>query len=264
MQVSVVIRAKDEAESIGRTLDILHGQTVRAEVIVVDSGSTDGTPQIATARGARVLHIPAAEFTFGGALNLGAGIASAPVVVALSAHAFPRSDRWLERVLEPFEDERVACVAGAEWTPDGQPLQGRYVQDFEALGRHPTWGYTNAAGAFRTDLWREYPFRADMPGTEDKEWAWHWLKRGRVAVFGPEMQVDHDHTKDTVREQWTRATREWTGFAMYLPVERQPLREAVRAVWREGRAHEYRHPANWLRVAAAVAGEWWTRNRLTR
>ena len=38
--VSVVIRAKDEAPSIGRTLDLLARQTIadRVETIVVDSG----------------------------------------------------------------------------------------------------------------------------------------------------------------------------------------------------------------------------------
>ena len=141
---------------------------------------------------------------------------------------------------------------------------GHIVQDAELARRHPYWGYTNAAGAFRADLRRERPFRTDMPGTEDKEWAWHWLQRGKVAVYSPELQVDHDHTKDSLGEIWTRATREWTGFSMYLPVERYPLPDALADVWRQGREHEYRHPMNWLRVATGVAGEWWTRGRAAR
>ena len=36
---------------------------------------------------------------------------------------------------------------------------------------YPRWGYSNAAGAFRAELWRERHFREDLPGAEDKEWA---------------------------------------------------------------------------------------------
>jgi glycosyltransferase involved in cell wall biosynthesis len=57
---SVVIRSKDEAASIGTTLRALAAQTVadRLEVIVVDSGSSDGTVAIAREAGARVLQTP--------------------------------------------------------------------------------------------------------------------------------------------------------------------------------------------------------------
>src|SRR3954469_13362276 len=71
VNVSVVIRAKDEADSIGHTLDLLQRQTVECELIVVDSGSTDGTPDIARERGAKLIEISAAGFTFGGSLNTG-------------------------------------------------------------------------------------------------------------------------------------------------------------------------------------------------
>jgi rhamnosyltransferase len=252
MRATVVIRAKNEADSIGRTLDIVRGQTVEPELIVVDSGSSDGTPEISRERGARVIEIPAEEFTFGGALNLGADAATAPIVVALSAHAFPRDEDWLARVLAPFDDARTACATGAEVGPDGQPIERHLIQDIEFARRFPYWGYSNAAGAFRRELQQEYPFRADMPGTEDKEWSWHWLQRGRTCVLGPGLTVDHDHSNDPLRETWVRATREWIGYGMYLPVERYPVREALRD-WRN-EARRYRHPLNILREGVAVAG----------
>src|SRR4051794_18737475 len=110
MRASIVIRARDEAAAIGRTLELLAAQTAAHEVLVVDSGSADQTREIARGHGAQVVEI--ADFTFGGALNLGAGRATAPVVVSLSAHAFPRDDGWLERVLAWFEDPQVACAFG--------------------------------------------------------------------------------------------------------------------------------------------------------
>ena len=262
MSVTVVIRAKDEAGAIGRTLDLVNEQTAEPEVIVVDSGSSDGTGDIARERGAQVLWIPAAEFTFGGSLNLGTEHARNEVVVALSAHAYPRDQRWLERMLDAMSDPSAACAFGTETGPDGERIEGRLRQDEAMARRNPFMGYSNAAGAFRRSLWEQYPFRPEMPGTEDKEWSWHWLQRGYVCVLGPDLTVDHDHTKDSVRDQWVRARREWIGFRMYLPdLPAYPLSRAARDAWAEGRRHRYRHPANWSRVAAAAAGQWWTRRR---
>src|SRR4051794_30353428 len=207
---SVIIRAKDEAADIGETIDRVRGQTLRdIEIVVVDSGSADDTVAIARERGATILEIPAASFTFGGSLNTGAAAASAPVCVALSAHAFPPDDGWLERIVGACSEDGVACASGDHWGPDGRPLEGRIRQDLELARRIPWWGYSNAAGAFRTELWRERPFREDMPGTEDKEWAWWWIRRGWVHVCGIDLVVDHDHSKDPVREIYERGRREW-------------------------------------------------------
>jgi rhamnosyltransferase len=254
VNVSVVIRAKDEAGSIGRTLDLLRGQTIESELIVVDSGSTDGTAGIARDRGATVIEIPAETFTFGGSLNTGTEAASAPIVVALSAHAFPKHDRWLEAMAAAFDHPRVACAIGGEHHPDGGgKIEGRLEQDAELARRHPWSGYSNHAGAFRRELWEQYRFRTDMPGTEDKEWAWRWLRQGYVCVIAPELKVEHDHTKDPLRETWLRARREWIGYGMYMDLEPYPLRQALRD-WRTN-ARGFRHPLNILREGVRVAGE---------
>jgi len=57
VRVSVVIPTHNEAQSIGRVLTDLPADVV-TEVLVVDSNSTDGTPEIAEKMGARVLREP--------------------------------------------------------------------------------------------------------------------------------------------------------------------------------------------------------------
>jgi rhamnosyltransferase len=262
---SVVIRSKDEAPSIGRVIDLVHRQEFdggEVEVIVVDSGSTDGTADIARRMGATVIEIPAASFTFGGSLNTGAAAARAAVSVALSAHAFPTDPGWLARMLACFDDPLVACAYGCPNAPGGGPLRKRVVQDAEHARRYPYWGYGNSAGAFRMDLWRKRGFRADMPGTEDKEWAWYWMERGHRVVVDPELTVEHDHSRDPVPEIYRRFRREWEGFAMYLDLPPYPLREALREWWVDRETHRSHTLARLnYRRAARLAGTWAGRRR---
>jgi rhamnosyltransferase len=264
---SIVIRSKDEADSIGRLLDILHSQTIadRLELIVVDSGSSDATVAIARDHGVDPIEIPAASFTFGGSLNTGCEAATAPLIVALSAHAFPPDDGWAERMVAVFDDERVACACGDDRAPEGGPLRETVLQDAEHARRHPFWGYSNVAGGFRAELWRERPWRTDMPGTEDKEWAQVWLERGWLVCVDPTLWVEHDHSHDDFRSTYIRSRREWVGFAMYLELEPYPLRAAVRRWWteRDGHATAARARLSPWR-AAKLAGEWAGRRRPRR
>jgi glycosyltransferase involved in cell wall biosynthesis len=234
-QVRVVIRAKDEAPRIGATLERLAGQTIadHAEVVVVDSGSTDGTSDIARQAGARVIGIEPESFSYGGALNVGCQDVRSPLVVALSAHAPPRDSGWLERVVAPFDDERVACACGYDKAPDGGRLTEPLVQDAAHARAHPFWGYSNSSGAFRSDLWREHAFREDMPGTEDKEWAWHWLKRGCLVVIDPSLATEHSHSDEGPVKTFRRARNEWQGFSMYLDLPAYGVGDLARDWWAE-------------------------------
>jgi glycosyltransferase involved in cell wall biosynthesis len=218
--VSVIIRVRDERANLERCLGLLAAQrgVGEVELIVVDGGSRDGTAQAARDGGARVLVTDRdAPFSFGGALNLGAGHASHEVLVSLSAHAFPRDCDWLSRLVAALEDApELACACGDGYGPDGAPLRGPIDQDAALAGRRPEWGYANAAGAFRAELWRRRPFRADLPACEDKEWALHWLQEGYRCRVDPALAVEHDHTHDSLRAIYARARREAVAYAMFL------------------------------------------------
>ncbi len=66
-QIAVLILTHNEGKHIGRALDAI--STIASEVFLIDSGSTDGTIEIAEARGAKVLRNPwinyAAQFQWG-------------------------------------------------------------------------------------------------------------------------------------------------------------------------------------------------------
>jgi len=257
MQASIVIRARDEAAGIGRTLDRLAEQTADHEVIVVDSGSRDATVPIARDHGARVIELAPERFTYGRALNAGCAEAGAPVIVALSAHAVPPDGRWLDRVLAWFDEAKVACVYGEPRGQDGVPLRGAVTQDAEMLGRNPFWGYSNSAGGFRAELWRERPFREDMPGTEDREWSRWALQQGLVCVLDPALAVEHDHSREALRACFRRYEREHRGFAMFLDLPPYRARDALAEWWRGPHWHRSNLRARLdPRRMARLAGKW--------
>ena len=69
---SIIIRAKNEEALIGEVLTAVYEQTVRdIEVILVDSGSTDRTLEIARKFPLKIIEIRPEEFTYGRALNIG-------------------------------------------------------------------------------------------------------------------------------------------------------------------------------------------------
>ena len=239
---SVIIRVRDEQANLDRCLRTLADQQLpdrTVEVIVVDCCSSDRSVAVATAHGASVIELPPARFTFGGALNLGAESAHGTVLVSLSAHAFPGDRGWLQRITTAVRDnERVACATGDRYDPDGAPLTRAVHQDLALARRRPEWGYSNAAGAFRADLWRRRPFRAELPGCEDKEWAWHWLSQGLTCLIDPSLAVDHDHTHDKLASIYRRARREAAGYAAFAQLAPYGPRELLRDWWTDLRWYD--------------------------
>jgi rhamnosyltransferase len=199
------------------------------------------------------------HFTFGGALNHGAAACSGEVIVSLSGHAFPPDAGWLERMTAWFDDPAVACAFGDARGADGRPLDGPVRQDAAMLRAAPHWGYSNGAGAFRAGLWRRRGFRDDMPGTEDREWSlWAMEAHGAVCLVDPALVVEHDHSRDSLRECFARYEREARGFRMFLDLPPYGGRDAAREWWSDQGWHRSSARARLdPRRAARLAGKWW-------
>ena len=191
---SVIVRAKNEAGTIGQALSLLRSQTVPAEIIVVDSGSTDGTLKIAGEIADLVIEMPEKEFSFGRALNLGAEAASGECVFALSAHCNPPDTGWIERSLALYQRADVVATNGATHLADGTPLEGTFYQDRDYSRLHPTWGFSNHASSWRRSAWDGCRFDESLDGAEDKEWALRVLATGdAVIAYRPDLMVSLAH-----------------------------------------------------------------------
>ena len=119
--VSVVIRALNEAAHMGRLLASLSAQNRQPdEIVLVDSGSTDRTVEIAEQFDCRVIHMPPSEFTFGRSLNWGCDAAKGDLLIFVSAHVYPLAPDWLDRLIRTVRGPR-RCIE--LWRPDWRPSQ---------------------------------------------------------------------------------------------------------------------------------------------
>jgi glycosyltransferase involved in cell wall biosynthesis len=110
LRVSVVIPTHNEAQSIGRVLADLPADIV-TEVLVVDSNSTDGTPDIAAKMGARVLNEP--RRGYGRACLTGLAGASSPDVVVFLDGDYSDRPAELSILLAPITSGRADITLGS-------------------------------------------------------------------------------------------------------------------------------------------------------
>lgn len=110
VRVSVIIPTHNEAQAIGRVLSDLPSDLV-TEVLVVDSNSTDGTPEIAREMGARVVH--EARRGYGRACLTGLANASSPDVVVFLDGDYSDRPSELPILLAPIIDGRADITLGS-------------------------------------------------------------------------------------------------------------------------------------------------------
>ena len=187
-------------------------------MIVVDSGSTRRhAANRARGAGAADRDPGASRSRFGGALNTGCAAAvAATLLVALSAHAFPRDPGWLGRMIDR---DRPTSASPARAAPTTTPTATRCARRCARTPRRPAatrLGLLERRRRLSAELWRRRRFREDMPATEDKEWAL-LLARPRLpgaarsrAPRRPRPQHDRSPT------HYRRARIEQIGFSMFL------------------------------------------------
>ena len=176
VETSIVIRTLNEAKHLESLMQGIHNQSYRDwEIVLVDSGSSDRTLEIAEKYGARVFHIPSHEFTFGRSLNIGCSKAEGKYLVFASGHVWPITNSWLKNIIRPFEESSVAMVYGRQRGTDANRLS-------ELRDLHMLFGPTshilvdeprgnNGNSAVRKDLWEDQPFDETLTGLEDVDWA---------------------------------------------------------------------------------------------
>jgi rhamnosyltransferase len=183
VKVSVIIRTFDSERTIGEVLEAVSSQSLSdREVVIVDSGSTDGTLKIVGRHPHVLVDYSKETFNYGGSLNAGIRAASGEYAVCLSSHCVPLHEDWLAGLVGVMDAD--GGLAGA-WGPlvferrDGlAPERGVDAMDLEGFYREPNRGLQNSNSIIRRSLWEERPFSGEVPTAEDQEWAHHFLSLG--------------------------------------------------------------------------------------
>ncbi len=196
-KISLVVTARNEAEVARQLISDLQQQVrLPDELIVVDTGSSDGTLELLRQLAPesripmRVLSKPGGNIACG--RNTGIRAARYPYIAVtdFGCHIPPR---WLESLAAPFEDDPDIQVVAGRYdavNPDGQPvnwLLGASLHQIDPQTHLPS----GVSVAFRKDAWERvggYPEWLTLTG-EDTYFALELKRTTTRWAFVPEAAV---------------------------------------------------------------------------
>lgn len=272
--ISIVIPVRNEAKGIKACLDSWLTQSITVnEIVVIDSGSTDGTLDIV--RGydkVRLIEIPGSEFNHGTTRNLAMQYVTGEFTLMTVGDGRAYHETVLTRMLGSFTSDRVAGVCGLqvvphesdknpiEWfrpqsKPQAKSFRFESAEQFDALApeqKKEAASWDDVIAMYRTSVLRdEIPFREITYG-EDPMWAVDALKAGHTLVYDSSARVYHYHLENpevTYKRAITMlCLRKWM-FGVVPQVPRQSLRSRLsmlRTLWRTP-GLSLRGMVNWYR-----------------
>jgi glycosyltransferase involved in cell wall biosynthesis len=204
---SVAIPVLNGGPLLAEVLDAVAAQRVDrpVEVVVIDSGSSDGSAELARRHGARVEQIAQADFNHGGTRNALMELATGDHVAFLTQDSVPAGPDWLATLLRGFTlADDIALVFGPQRARAGSsPMVRRELLElFERFGpehvdRDAAPGgratfFSSANGAVARWAWERVPFRP-VGYAEDMVLARDMLAAGLAKAYVPDAAVIHSH-----------------------------------------------------------------------
>lgn len=209
-----MIPVRNEASGIRDCIESIVSQSVPVhEIVVLDSGSTDGTLEIlASYPSVRVVHLPPAEFDHGETRNAGVREATGELVLFTVGDACAAGSTWIASLLQGFVRDDVVAVCGLQIVPAvktanpmdwHRPLSAPAMKvfqfkdrtEFDALSpadKLHACSWDNVTALYRRNVLQGIPFRRATYG-EDALWAKDALLAGHALAYNEAAQVCHFH-----------------------------------------------------------------------
>jgi rhamnosyltransferase len=197
--VSIVLRSFNEGWALRETLPAIQAQEYkRWELIIIDSGSTDGSRElIQAAKPSHFIEIRSEDYNPSRVLNHGMSLARSDAVIFLNADATPQGSNWLRPLVKVLQDPRTAAVFGRQIPrPDCPAVYAHDYQRCFGNARESTrWEhfFSMVSSGLRKDIWSQRGFREDLQYSEDDEYTRWCRAQGHRIVYCPESVVMHSH-----------------------------------------------------------------------
>ncbi len=206
-KVSIIIITYNQKAFLEKSLPIVFSQDYSDyEVVVVDSGSTDGSFELYKKYPIKVVKYIGSvgrNFNYATAFNLAVGNSTGDIYVRLSGDVIPVGDNWLEELITPFQDSGVAGVYSHQVHNKDSDLHHKllsffifspYREHFAKLA--PGLMFWGASAAIRKSCYEEVPFSEKQRRGEDSLWSIEMAKRGYKTFYASKSQVIHNHHKE--------------------------------------------------------------------
>jgi len=219
MGISIVIPTFNGGPILSECLGMIRRQAFEGpiQLVVVDSGSTDGTIERAESAGALIRRIHKKEFHHARTRNEAISLAAFERVIFMVQDAVPCANTWLAGMLCGLKGDRVAAAFAAQVPHVDATPYARFESESIAAARleTPVWkgpqsfelfqkmpydsayrsvGLDNVCAIYRKELLEKTPF-PDVDFGEDLAWALKMSLAGHRVSYLPHVQVRHSHNR---------------------------------------------------------------------
>lgn len=234
-KASIIIPTKNAGLPLKAVLESVVRQEIDGafEVLVVDSGSSDGTVELVRQFPlVRLIEIDSLEFGHGKTRNFAISNTTGEFIAMITHDALPMHSRWLAELVKTAEaDTRIAGVFGRhvaypeatiftrqELVVHFQGFLARPVVELDDPDRYKNeegyrqflYFFSDNNALLRRKVWQEIPY-PEVDFAEDQAWARLIVEAGYRKAYAPEAVVAHSHDYGFV-ERFQRSFDESYGF----------------------------------------------------